>query len=72
METGRGSFGGRRVYGADLPEASMGGGMSIWARNLKDPKQKGATALLFLNANTTACDPKMDKNCGGTLAATHK
>jgi hypothetical protein len=49
----------------------MGGGMSIWARNLKDPKQKGATALLFLNANTTACDPKMDKNCGGTLAATH-
>jgi len=43
--------------------------MSIWARNLKDPTQKGATALLFLNANTTACDSKMDKSCGGALAA---
>ena len=41
--------------------------MSVWARNLKDPKQKGATALLFLNANTTVCDAAVDKSCGGAL-----
>eukprot|EP01043_Picozoa_sp_COSAG02_P013734 COSAG02_NODE_555_length_20407_cov_11.072878_3_plen_98_part_00 len=45
--------------------------MSVWARNLKDPTQKGATALLFLNANTTACDSKVDKSCGGALTAAH-
>lgn len=62
VRPGRGSHGGRRVYGTDLPEASMGGGLIIWARNLQDPKQKGATALLFLNANTTVCD---SRRCGG-------
>ena len=41
LTAGRGSHGGRRVSGTDLPEASKGGGgLSVWARNLEDPEQK--------------------------------
>jgi hypothetical protein len=30
---------------------------------------QGATALLFLNGNTTECDTQTDKSCGGAKNA---
>jgi len=69
--SGLGSVGGRRVLGDDstFPVDKNGGGLSVWSRNLVAGAQNGATALLMINTNTSACGSDITHPCSTCDAA---